>query len=57
MCDPVTLACVGAFGVDQTVKTSQIHSSFDIDLNGWHPAAVLNMAAAVLKLKALKLGN
>lgn len=43
--------------MDQRVTTSQIYISFVTDLNGWDPATVANIAAIVLKLKALKLGN
>lgn len=43
--------------MDQIVKNNRIYVSFVIDLNGWNPVTVVNTAATVLKLKALKLGN
>lgn len=49
--------CVRAFAVDQVVKKNQMYVSFVIDLNEWNPAEVVSIAATVLKVKALKLGN
>lgn len=43
--------------MDEIVKANQIDLSFVIDLNEWNPATVVNIAATVLKTKALKLGN
>lgn len=43
--------------MDQIVKHKQICASFGLDLNERNPAAAVNIAAAVLKLKALNLGN
>ena len=42
-------SCVRAFGVDQIVKSNQIHVSSVIGLNEWNPATAVTVAATALK--------
>lgn len=55
--DLLMLARVRAFGVDQTVKTSQIYISFVIDLNGCHPNYNSEHCSYCVEIKSLKTGQ